>query len=67
MLHFNSSFVRKGEADQGGGAYRELQGFIEQAVLLAVQEGIGASLLGYSYLGQASFLQRDQRVSECTT
>lgn len=41
-----------------GVSYRELQNFVEQAVALAVEEGIGASCLGYSYPGQAGFLQR---------
>lgn len=39
-------------------SYRELQSFVEQAVALAVKEGTGASCLGYSYPGQAGFLQR---------
>lgn len=41
-----------------GWSYCELQSFIEQAVALAVEECIGASRLGYSYPGQAGFLQR---------
>lgn len=51
-------------------SYRELQSFVEQAVSLAVQEGVGASRLGYSYSGQAGFLQRAQTIrasaSACT-
>lgn len=39
-----------------GWSYCELQSFVEQAVALAVEEGIGASCLGYSYPGQAGFL-----------
>ena len=42
----------------GGWSYREFQSFVEQAVALAVEEGVGASCLGYSYPGQAGFLQR---------
>lgn len=41
-----------------GFSYRELQSFVEQAVTLAVEECTGAACLGYSYPGQAGFLQR---------
>lgn len=42
----------------GGLSHRELQGFVEQAVAFAVEESAGASRLGYSYPGQARFLQK---------
>lgn len=41
-----------------GLSYCELQSLVEQAIALAVEEGVGAPRLGYSYPGQAGFLQR---------
>lgn len=40
-----------------GLSYCELQSLVEQAIALAVEEGVGAPRLGYSYPGQAGFLQ----------
>lgn len=47
-----------------GESYRELQSFIKETITLAVEEGIGASCLGYSYPGQTGFLQKQREKEE---
>lgn len=39
-----------------GLSYRQLQQFVEQSVVFALDEGVGAAGLGYSYPGQSGFL-----------
>ncbi len=39
-----------------GPSHRQLQQFVEQSVAFALDEGVGASRLGYSYPGQSRFL-----------
>lgn len=50
-----------GEGVFRGCSYCELQSFIEQAIALAVEEGVGAPRLGDPYPGQTGFLQRAMR------
>lgn len=46
------------------GVHRQLQQLVEQSVALAVQEGVGAAGLGYSYSGQSGFLGRGKKKRE---
>lgn len=38
-------------------SHRQLQQFVEESVVLALEEGVGAARLGYSYPGQPGFLE----------
>lgn len=37
-------------------SHRQLQQFVEQSVVFALKEGVGAAGLGYSYPGESGFL-----------
>lgn len=39
-----------------GGSHRQLQQLVEQSVAFALDEGVGAARLGYSYPCQSGFL-----------
>lgn len=39
-----------------GLSHRQLEQFVEQSVVFALDEGVGAAGLGYSYPGQSGFL-----------
>lgn len=45
----------------GGLSHRQLQQFAEHAVAFALDEGVGAAGLGYSYPGQSGFLRKVRR------
>lgn len=62
-IHGAHCAVGGSERSQGvrGRSYRQLKQFVEQSVAFALDEGVGAAGLGYSYPGQSGFLSVGRR------